>query len=105
MLDADDFESWPAVMRRFPGWTPDEVERLERDGRKVGSVPTTWRCRAAPLPSTRWCAVETRSYTDKRWLPLPSTKDCEPWRSIRLGLPLGASVALRCGRAVLSLNG
>jgi hypothetical protein len=64
-LAAEDFEPWPAILERYPQWTAEQVAALERLATSRGVSPSTWRCRAAPLPRERWLAVETRSYVSK----------------------------------------
>jgi hypothetical protein len=67
-LAREDFEPWPAVTTQFPNWTPEQIERLEARGRRLGSQPSCWRCRADPLPADRWLLVETKAYTSA-WRP------------------------------------
>ncbi len=67
-LKEEDFVSWPAVVEPFPAWTPDHITRLEKAAAGKSS-PSTWRCRATPLPSSGWVSIETRSYTNNRWQP------------------------------------
>ncbi|MGF3027912.1 hypothetical protein ACQVP2_34610 [Methylobacterium aquaticum] len=69
VLSAEDFIPWPQILGGYPAWTPDHIMRLEKAAAGLSS-PTTWRCRAAALPRSAWLGIETRSYIDKRWLPL-----------------------------------
>jgi hypothetical protein len=68
-LAAEDFTPWAEMQRQSPQWTPEKVARLERNGRKKGSLPERWMCRAEPLGMDRWLAIETRSYADRTWKP------------------------------------
>jgi len=68
-LEAADFEPLSEIGRRFPQWTPEQIDRLERVARSRGSSPDRWRCRADPLPSDRWGLVATKTYTGG-WKPL-----------------------------------
>jgi len=66
-LHADDFEPWHEIVRRYPAWTPDHVERLEQAGAEPSSL---WRCRDASLPRSHWIEIATRTYTNNAWRPL-----------------------------------
>jgi hypothetical protein len=66
VLRADDFEPWPAVVERFPQWTPDHVARLEIAARGKSS-PATWRCRSEPLQQSRWLDIQSRTYQSRTW--------------------------------------
>lgn len=68
-LRARDFESWPAITKAHPAWTPAQVARLEQAARGQ-SQPGDWRCRPLPLPREAWLEVATRGYVDKTWQPL-----------------------------------
>lgn len=73
VLRANDFETWPEMVRQFPAWTPDQIARLEHAARGQ-SRSQDWRCRVAPLPAEAWLKIETRSYTDPVWRPLDLTE-------------------------------
>jgi hypothetical protein len=62
ILAGEDFEPWPDICKRFPQWTPQYINRLERSGRAKGASPERWLCRTEPLSPERWLGVETRSY-------------------------------------------
>jgi hypothetical protein len=62
-LHAEDFELWPAIVARFPQWTPDQVRRLEAAARRKGETKVScWRARTDPLPLTRVIAAEAKTY-------------------------------------------
>ena len=98
-LPADGFLAWREVPARFPEWTAEFVQRLEGAARGK-SNPASWWCRPDPLPETACLAIETRSYSDNRWLPFdPSTEviplqdhDRVPW----LGVPIGTKLFASC---------
>jgi hypothetical protein len=69
-LEAADFEPWSGIRRRFPQWTPEQIDRLERFARSRRVSPDRWRCRPDPLSSDRWGLVETKTYMGG-WKPLP----------------------------------
>jgi hypothetical protein len=62
ILPAEDFTPWPEMYPQHPEWTPEQVARVERNGRKKGSLPEQWMCRTETLPIERWLGIETRSY-------------------------------------------
>src|SRR5712691_7529216 len=70
-LAVGDFEPWPVARARFPQWTPEKIEKLERTGKARGSSPLTWHCRVDPLPADRWLSIETKKYTGS-WQTLQS---------------------------------
>lgn len=86
-LDVDGFIPWSHVPTQFPQWTPAYVAMLE--GAAQGkSSPSTWWCRAAPIPCEGWKEIETRSYQDNRWLPFrePEIEAESPdWLSVMIG--------------------
>ncbi|MDN3274755.1 hypothetical protein QWJ07_10900 [Frankia sp. RB7] len=82
-LERDKFFPWSEVLARHPSWTPDQVERLERVGRKMKSNSVDWWCRIEPLPLREIGEICWRSYTDNRWRPLP-----EPFRLATEGRPI-----------------
>lgn len=67
-LQAEDFEPWPDITRRFPAWTTEQIARLERTARSSSAL---WRCRTEPLQRDRWVAIATRSQLDGGWKPFP----------------------------------
>lgn len=91
-LMASDFEVWPNIVKRFPLWTLDQVERLERAaGGK--SVPALWRCRVNPLRRDAWAAIHTRSFRDRRWIELATDTrvvDVAQSDGLWLGVDIGA---------------
>ncbi|WP_267427357.1 hypothetical protein [Methylobacterium sp. GC_Met_2] len=90
-LAAQDFEPWDTIVSRVPAWTPNHVERLERAA--IGkSRPQDWRCRLAPLPADQWVGIETRSYTDKVWRPLPTPWSVIPLDAQSYAVQIGAKV-------------
>lgn len=90
-LPAEAFEPWHAIVARIPAWTPDYIARLERAA--VGkSRPQDWRCRLDTLPADRWISIETRSYTDKVWRPLPTPWAVMPFDEKSYGVQIGAKV-------------
>jgi hypothetical protein len=91
VLPADAFEPWPDIVARIPAWTPDHVVRLERAAAGK-SRPQDWRCRIDPLPADRWLAIETRSYTDKVWRPLPTPWAVMPFDRQSYGVQIGSKV-------------
>jgi hypothetical protein len=93
-LRADDFDPWPQITSRFPDWTPDAIQRLERAA-KGQSSPGTWRCRAEPLPQESWLAIETRGWSDRQWTPLDLSAPAVP-------LPGGALGVCAAGRLYCS---
>lgn len=74
----EDFEPWHEIVARFPAWTPELISKLETAAAGK-SRPQDWRCRAEALPAEQWLAIETRSWADKVWRPLP-----KPWRLMPL---------------------
>lgn len=68
-LNAADFEPWREIVRRYPAWTPVQIEMLERAG---GEPPTLWHCRVAPLPRSHWMEIATKPYTRSTWRALPT---------------------------------
>jgi len=66
-LAEEDFEGWPDIIARFPAWTPAEAKRLEACAPREAR-PQDWRCRAEPLPRSRWLGIDTKSYTGP-WQP------------------------------------
>lgn len=91
ILRVGDFEPWCSIVARFPAWTPDQVLRLERAANRM-SRPRNWRCRAEPLAAERWVGIETRSYTDKVWRPLPAPWGVMPFDQSSLGVQIGKKV-------------
>jgi hypothetical protein len=71
-LAADDFIPWADIRKQYPQWTPEKIARVERNGRKKGSDPSWWMCRADILPAQRWLGIETRSYVGS-WRPFDFT--------------------------------
>lgn len=72
-LPADEFEPWRDVMARYPQWTSEQIQRLIDVARQKGLSAAdinSWQTRLDPLPRPKWIAIETRSWTDKRWKPL-----------------------------------
>lgn len=96
-LSTDDFEPWVEARSRFPDWTPEKVEVLERAARGL-SDPSTWLCRAEALPAVRWRSISTRSYTNKAWVDLPLNTEVRPFHDAG-GTWLTISIA---GRAFTS---
>jgi hypothetical protein len=70
-LAVDDFEPWPVIVRRHSQWTADQIDRLERAGRRCGSRPESWYCRVEALIADRWLLLETKSYSGP-WRPFHS---------------------------------
>jgi hypothetical protein len=68
-LAAEDFEPWLDVCARYPKWTADMIERLQKVAREQRAQPADWYCRADPLPLSKVLAVHTRAYTGHRWEP------------------------------------
>jgi hypothetical protein len=65
-LHAEDFESWPSILQRFPQWTAEHVRKLETRARKLGETETgirCWHARAEPLPLSRVIRVEAKRYS------------------------------------------
>lgn len=90
-LDAQDFEPWDTIVSRIPAWTAIHITRLERAA--IGkSRPQDWRCRLDPLPADRWVCIETRSYTDKVWRPLPTPWAVMPFDEKSYGVQIGAKI-------------
>lgn len=87
-LRADDFLPWPDIVKDFPAWTPAEVKRLERAARGRSS-PSSWRCRAEPLPASHWISVETRGWADSTWSPVDPDAELIDLGDEALGLWLG----------------
>jgi hypothetical protein len=86
-LHKADFDPWRTIVERFPEWTAKHIELLER---AAESDPATWWCRVEPLPRSRWLAIATRSYVDKRWRSLDLDVHVE---SLKGGKVLGVTVA------------
>jgi len=89
-LAAEDFEPWLIVVRRYPEFTPDLIERLQR-----GQSSAAWYCLPDPLPLARVIAIHTRSYTGHRWEPfdLSSAVVLEPTPGADcLGIALGGKI-------------
>jgi hypothetical protein len=62
-LHAEDFELWPAILKRFPEWTSERVRMLEAVGRRQGETSFGhWRARAETLPLSRVISVEAKAY-------------------------------------------
>ncbi len=75
-LHAEDFELWPAILERFPQWTPEHVHRLEAAARRRGETNFGhWRVRAEPLPLRRVISVEAKTYTGK-WQTIDLSEVC-----------------------------
>ncbi|MCJ2057654.1 hypothetical protein MKL09_13940 [Methylobacterium sp. J-048] len=91
ILLADAFEPWRAIITRFPAWTPQQVAGLETAAAGK-SRPQDWRCRAEPLPAGQWLGIETRSYTDKTWRPLPIPRSVMPFGHSSFGIQIGNKV-------------
>jgi hypothetical protein len=93
-LKAADFEPWSEIVRRFPQWTPEQIDQLERVARSMRGSPDRWRCRPDPLPSKRWDLVETKTYLGE-WKPL------QKWNVVKvsgdpraLGIIIGGMVCM-----------
>ena len=75
-LHAEDFELWPAILKRFPQWTPEHVRRLEAVARRRGETNFEhWRARAEALPLSRVIRVEAKVYTGK-WQTIDPSEVC-----------------------------
>jgi hypothetical protein len=68
-LNADDFEQWLTVVRRYPEWTPEKIKNLENIGHKLGVSPYSWYARAEPLSLDKVVAVHTRTAAERGWRP------------------------------------
>jgi hypothetical protein len=68
-LNAEDFEQWLTIVRRYPQWTPAAVKNLESIGHKLGVSPYSWYARAEALKLDRVVAVHTMTRPDNRWQP------------------------------------
>ncbi len=90
-LEAADFEPWSEIVRRFPQWTPEQIDWLEDVARSRRVSPDRWRCRPDPLPSDRWCLVETKTYSG--WKPLQNRNVVKVSRDPReLGTIIGGMI-------------
>jgi len=92
-LHAEDFELWPDILRRFPQWTAQHVERLEANARKLGETGIhCWRVRAEPLPLSRAIRVEAKHYSgDWRAIDVAAACVVKPALHLR-GVVLGDNV-------------
>jgi hypothetical protein len=99
-LAADDFEPWLTVVGRYPEWTPDWIETLQKVARDWGQSTSCWYCRPDPLPLVRVIAVDTRAYSGHRWDPfhlssavvLENTATSPSPNMDRLGIKLGDKI-------------
>lgn len=63
-LFAEDFESWPEIIERFPQWTMAHVRDFEAAARRMGETNTNcWRARAEPLSLPRVLRADAKTYT------------------------------------------
>jgi hypothetical protein len=93
-LHADDFEVWREIVRRFPAWTPSQIERLEKAKTARNCSPALWRCRVEPLPRSRWIEIATKDYTDHAWRSLSPLSQPLPSGAGTLGLIIGGRTYL-----------
>ncbi|MCJ2052004.1 hypothetical protein [Methylobacterium sp. J-070] len=91
VLQAEDFEPWHTIVSRFPAWTPELISSVELAAAGK-SRPQNWRCRSGSLRVERWLAVETRSYTDKVWRPLPTPWRILPFEVGSVGVQIGPKI-------------
>jgi hypothetical protein len=74
-LQAEDFEPWRDITRRFPAWTTEQIVRLERSAQSPSAVfggrtkALLWCYRTKPLERNRWVAIATRGILDVDWKP------------------------------------
>jgi hypothetical protein len=64
---AEDFEPWLDVYARFPEWTSDMIERLQKTAGEQLTQTSEWYCRSEPLPLANVIAVDTRAYLGHKW--------------------------------------
>jgi hypothetical protein len=75
-LHAEDFELWPAILKRFPQWTPEHIRRLEAAARRRGETNFGyWHARPEALPLSRVISVEAKTYTGK-WQTIDPSEAC-----------------------------
>lgn len=73
-LRPEDFLPWRAAATEHPDWTDEHVAQLESTAVAMGMRQSDfdqWYCRALPLSADRFLSVETRSYANNSWKPLP----------------------------------
>lgn len=73
-LHAEDFIPWRDAADQHPDWTKEHIRSLEDAASKLGmsqSEVLDWRCRRTPLPVSRFIAIETRTWQNNTWRPLP----------------------------------
>lgn len=69
-LPAEAFTTWPEIVKRYPQWTPDHIDRLVSSAQRLGDTDVgAWRCRAEPLRLERDVQIHTRAYVGG-WRPL-----------------------------------
>jgi hypothetical protein len=59
-LPQDQFIPWAEVPSRYPSWTADQVQRLERSAPHLRTDPANWWSRAEPLPLAKIIATDWR---------------------------------------------
>jgi hypothetical protein len=77
-LPGDSFLNWSNVPRLYPEWTADQIARTQKAAVENGEAGfNNWRVRMEPLQISQALAVEAKSYTSGRWVPIDATmKSC-----------------------------
>ena len=70
-LPEDQFIPWRDVPARYPSWTTDHIQRLERSGNTMRTSPGKWWCCVEPLSLKQVVAIDWRSYRSNQWKPFP----------------------------------